>query len=854
MSTPTPRDNDFSSRLPNQLPNLLPRPAGELEALERAWAPPRGWRLLSAVNNTHIGLFYIGVALLFFVLAGVLGLMIRAQLALPGSALMGPQLYNQVFTMHGTVMMFLFAVPVVEAIAVYVLPAMLGARDLPFPRLSAYAFWAYAIGGLAFFCTIFFNAAPDGGWFMYPPLTSTEYSPGIGADFWLLGIGFIEISAIAGAIELIIGILFTRAPGMTLARMPVFAWAMLVVAFMIVFAFPAVIAGTTLLEMERAFDWPFFIAERGGDALLWQHLFWFFGHPEVYIIFLPAAGLVSMMVPTLAGTPLVGYRAVVLSLVAVGVVSFALWAHHMFTAGLGHWQVLLVSAASLAVAVPTALQVFAWIATLWRGRLRYTGAALFLLGFLFTFVLGGLTGVMVAVLPFNWQVHDTYFIVAHLHYVLIGGMVFPVFAALYHWAPLINGHTLSERWARWIFGLMFGGFHLTFFPMHIAGLMGMPRRIYTFDAGLGWDVWNLLSSIGAFVLALGVLLFLFDAGHTWLRPAQRNDNPWQAATLEWLPAGDYGTRSIPQVDSREPLWQRPSLAAEVAAGQHWLPGSITGARETLVTSVLHARPLHLLVLPGDSWLPLLAGLGTAGFFLLLTVKWIALACTFGIAGLAAMLAWLWQTDRATGHRTAQVGESCSLPVGATNLRSHSWWATLVLVVVDASIFASFLFAHLHVSMLASVCPPPGTRLPANGWIAGTMAMALLSALLMALLARRQPGEWLMRGKFWFAVLLTLAFGLAAAAWASGWALHEAAGLSPRANAWSATVAALLAWQGFHIAVLALMTVYLVARRWSGRLVPSQRATLDNIALFWFYTLLQGMLALAVPQWLPQVLG
>jgi cytochrome c oxidase subunit I+III len=273
------------------------RPEGEREALERAWRAPRGWRLLSAVNNTHIGVFYIVTAMVFFVLAGILALVMRTQLAVPGNDLVGAQTYNQLFTMHGTVMMFLFAVPIVEAIAVYLLPGMLGARDLPFPRLSAYAFWAYAIGGLAFFCTIFFGESPDGGWFMYPPLTSKEFSPGRGADWWLLGIGFIEISAIAGAIELIIGILFTRAPGMTLMRMPVFAWAMLVSALMIVFAFPAVIAATMLLELERAFDWPFFIAARGGDPVLWQHLFWFFGHPEVYIIFLPAAGMVSMMVP-----------------------------------------------------------------------------------------------------------------------------------------------------------------------------------------------------------------------------------------------------------------------------------------------------------------------------------------------------------------------------------------------------------------------------------------------------------------------------------------------------------------------------------------------------------------------------
>ncbi len=841
-----------------ELPNRLPRPTDELATLERAWAPPTGWRVLSAVNNTQVGLFYIAVSLLFFVLAGVLGLMIRAQLALPGNALMSPQLYNQVFTMHGTVMMFLFAVPVVEAIAVYLLPGMLGARDLPFPRLSAYAFWAYAIGGLAFFCTIFFNASPDGGWFMYPPLTGTEHSPGIGADFWLLGIGFIEISAIAGAIELIIGILFTRAPGMTLARMPVFAWAMLVVAFMIVFAFPAVIAGTTLLEMERAFDWPFFIAERGGDAVLWQHLFWFFGHPEVYIIFLPAAGLVSMMVPTLSGTPLAGYRAVVLALIAVGVISFALWAHHMFTAGLGSWQVMLVSAASLAVAVPTAMQVFAWIATLWRGRLRYTGAALFLLGFLFTFVLGGLTGVMVAVLPFDWQVHDTYFIVAHLHYVLIGGVVFPVFAALYHWTPLVNGHTLSERRARWIFGLMFGGFHLAFFPMHISGLLGMPRRVYTFDAQLGWDVWNLLSSIGAFVFAAGVLLFMVDAVRTWLRPAQRNDNPWNAGTLEWLPTQNYGTRSIPQVESREPLWQRPTLAAEVEAGRHWLPGTVTGLRETMVTSPVQARPLHLLVLPGDSWLPLLAGLGTAGFFLLLTVKWFVVASAFGLGGLAAMLAWLWQSDRPVGRTgeagRAQVAEHCALPIGATGMGSHSWWATVVLIVVDGSIFASFLFAHLHVSLLATVCPPPGARLPADSLVWVAVALAAASAAAMGFLCRRRSGERLLRGHLAFSFSLLLALALAVAAWAIGLAAHDAAGLAPRANAWSATVAALLAWQGFHVVVLGVMGAYLLVRRWSGWLVPGQRATLDNIALFWQYTLLQGALAIAAVQWLPRLLG
>ncbi|WP_240636006.1 cytochrome c oxidase subunit I [Caldimonas tepidiphila] len=856
------RDDD------DTLPSRLPRPPGEEEALERAWLPPRGWwRKVSAVNNTIVGLFYIGTAMLMFVLAGLLALAIRAQLAVPENTLLSAGTYNQVFTMHGSIMMFLFAVPIVEAVAVYLLPGMLGARDLPFPRLSAYAFWAYAIGAVAFFLTIFFGVAPDGGWFMYPPLTSMEHSPGLNADFWLLGIGFIEISAIAGAIELIVGILLTRPPGMTLARMPIYAWAMLVVGVMIVFAFPALIAGTMLLEMERAFDWPFFLAERGGDPVLWQHLFWFFGHPEVYIIFLPAAGLVSMMVPALARTPLVGHRAVVVALVAVGFFSFALWAHHMFSAGLSPLALSFVSAASLAVAIPSGIQVFAWIATLWRGEVQMKAPTLFILGFLFIFVLGGLTGVMVAVIPFDWQVHDSYFVVAHLHYVLIGGMVFPIFAALYFWMPLVKGRPMSEGFARWVFGLMFVGFNVAFFPMHILGLEGMPRRVYSYDADLGWNLWNAVATVGAFTFAAGVACFFLDLVRTQRRSSQPVGNPWQAGTLEWLKGGNYGVRSIPQVDSREPLWSRPSLVEEVAAGRHWLPPTTSGGRETLVTSPLDAQPWYVLRLPGYGWAPVIAAAGTAAFFLLLTVKLVIPAFVGGVVAIAAVLHWMWQSDPAPHAPLVRVADRVPpgmsagqapqqggvwLPVGGSGRRSHVWWAMVILLLVDATIFASMAFAHVHLSMRSEVCPPPGAALPAARWPLAAAGL-LLAGSLLAALARRSVHAGGARRQRLLQLLLAAAFGCVALAWGADLLGHLQAGLEPRARAWDATIASMLGYQGFHVGVLLMMAGFTLARSFAGRLAPDRRAAMDATAMMWHYVTLQGLVIAALVQFLPLVM-
>lgn len=839
-----------------KLPNSTPRPEGESERLKAAWQPPSGWRFITVVNNTYVGLFYIGAALLFFVLAGILALLMRIQLAVPENDFLDAGTYNQVFTMHGTVMMFLFAVPAVEAMAVYLLPNMLGARDLPFPRLSAYAFWAYFIGGLAFFCSLLFGVAPEGGWFMYPPLTSYRESPGINADFWLLGIGFIEISAIAGAIEIIVGILRTRAPGMTLDKLPLYAWAMLVFALMIVFAFPAVILGTALLEIERSFHWPFFQADAGGDPLLWQHLFWFFGHPEVYIIFLPAAGMVSMILPAMARTPFIGYRYVVLAVVGTGFLSFGLWVHHMFTVGLPRLSLAFFSAASMAVAVPSGIQVFAWIATLAAGKLEFKTPALFVLGFLFIFVLGGLTGVMVAVVPFDWQVHDTHFIVAHFHYVLIGGMVFPLFGAFYYWIPTASRKPLSERMGRWVFGLMFVGFNVAFFPLHITGLLGMPRRIYTYPAEMGWDWLNLLSTLGAFLLGLGVLLFLIDLARNF-RPSKSGgsgSNVWNSGTLEWLPSGDYATRSIPVVTSRYPLWDQPRLADDVAAGRYYLPGAPTGGRETLVTSPLEARPQYVLQMPGPGWPPLLAALFTAAFFLLLTVKLVLVAAVCGVLALVMVIRWLWATDPGPNHPPVDVGAGLRLPVYVSGPSAHSWWAMIVLLLVALSIFGALVFTYLFLwTSSPGVWPRDGRNLPPPVffWGAATLLAASSAAVAYAARSLRQQPE---RGAWPWRIALAIGVPLLAAA--SLWDLHGqwASGLRPTHSAYGASVYMILAVQAFYVIVAVIMALYTLARSFAGLIDEHRRATFDNTMLMWHYTVAQGLVGLILVHGFPRLLG
>ena len=613
----------------------------KLEArLERTWRRPPGFLgWLATVDHKEIGRRYIVTALIFLALGGALALLMRLQLAHPDNALIGASRFNELFTMHGSTMMFLFAVPVMEGVAVYIIPLMLGTRSTGFPRLNAFSYYMYLFGGLMLWGAFALNIAPDIGWFAYTPLSGPQFSPGKRADIWAQMITFTEVSALAAAVVLVATILKTRAPGMTLSRMPLFAWAMLVVAAMIIFAMPSVALASSMLISDRLVGTQFYNQFEHGDALLWQHLFWFFGHPEVYIIFLPATGFVSVIVETFCRRPVFAYPVVVLALISTGILAFGLWVHHMFATGLPRVGYSFYTAASMTVAVPTALQIFCWLATMWDGRPRFEVPMLYVVGFIVTFVIGGLSGVIVASVPLDLELHDTYFIVAHFHYVLIGGAVFPLLGILTYWFPKITGRMMNETLGKIGFWTIFLGFQLAFFPMHFAGLLGMPRRVYTYPAGLGLELPNLLSTIGAFVVAASVLLFVVNGLWSLYRGAIAPPNPWDAASLEWAttsPPPVYNFEHIPVVQSRTPLWDEKGELPVVT-------GLRVDEKETLLTTVVAATPDLREPVPQASLWPFIAAVATGILFIAsIFSPW---AILFGaIPAAIALTAWFWPKD------------------------------------------------------------------------------------------------------------------------------------------------------------------------------------------------------------------
>lgn len=514
-------------------------------------------RWLTTTNHKEIGILYISTAFVFFLVGGIEALLIRLQLGAPDNTLLSPDVYNQIFTMHGTTMIFLFAMPILVGFTNYMTPLMIGARDVAFPRLNAFSYWLFLGGGLLMYCSFLLGGAPNAGWFAYAPLTTSQFSPSHGMDFWALGIIMTGLGSTVGAINFIVTILNMRAPGMSFFKIPLFIWQVLVTMFLILFAMPTLTVDAILLFVERNFGAMFFLASQGGDPLLWQHLFWFFGHPEVYILILPAFGIISEVIPVFSRKPIFGYGAIVFSGIAIGFLSFTVWAHHMFAVGMSPVADAVFSLDSVIIAVPTSIKIFNWIATMWGGKLNFKAPLLYAVGFVAMFIIGGLSGVSVAVVPIDFQVTDTYYVVAHLHYVLFGGTVFAIFSGVYYWFPKMTGKFLNEKLAKIQFWIMLVGFNLTFFPMHILGLLGMPRRIYTYGPGLGWDTLNLLETIGAFIIAISILIFTWNFLTSLLKGEKAGSDPWDGQTLEWTvssPPPPHNFDVIPVVSGRRPAW------------------------------------------------------------------------------------------------------------------------------------------------------------------------------------------------------------------------------------------------------------------------------------------------------------
>jgi cytochrome c oxidase subunit 1 len=581
----------------------------EHRLLSHAWRVPRGFiGWFTVVDHRTIGIRYIVTAFVYFTLGGILAAAMRLQLAVPENRFLTPDQYNQVFTVHGLVMMFLFAVPVMEAMGIYLVPLMVGTRNIAFPRLNAFSYYIFLIAGVYLFTALVLNTGPDAGWFSYPPLANPDYSPGKRVDIFSQLITFTELAALAVAVELVATIFKLRAPGMTLNRIPLFVWAMLVTSLMVIFSMPAiVIASSTWLLLDRLVGTHFFNPAEGGDPIAYQHLFWFFGHPEVYIIFIPALGIVSMIITTFTGRPTFGYIALVLSLFATAFIGFSVWVHHMFATGLPQLGMSFFTAASLIIVIPTAVQISCWIAALWKGRPRFGTPLLFVLGFFFIFVIGGLSGVTLASVPIDLQVHDTYYVVAHFHYVLIGGAVFPLLGGIYYWYPKMTGRMMSETLGTINFWVLFAGFNITFFPMHQLGFMGMPRRVYTYPAYMGWNTLNLISSLGALLLVAGGVLLLYNVFGSLRRGALAGNNPWNADSLEWSttsPPPVYNFLEIPVVEGRHALWERSPVPPVVT-------GVSSTSREVLVTDVMDAEPTHKDVFPDPSIWPFLTAVAVS---------------------------------------------------------------------------------------------------------------------------------------------------------------------------------------------------------------------------------------------------
>jgi cytochrome c oxidase subunit I+III len=614
-----------------------------VKRLDRVWEERPGilgW--LTTVDHKRIGLLYFFTTLAFFGAGGIEALLVRTQLVEPNSKVLAPDTFNELFTTHGVTMIFLFVIPMTTgAFGNYLVPLMIGSRDMAFPRKNALSYWLFLSSGIFIYIGLFMGFGPNAGWFDYVPLALKHYNPGPNIDFYALGLIFNGVSSLLAAINFIVTIFKLRAPGMSLNRMPLFCFAMLAVSLALIFALPALTFDCVLLELSRKLGFQFFNPAHGGDPLLWQHLFWIFGHPEVYIIVLPAFGIATSIIPTFAKRKMIAFPLVALAELLVAFIGFGVWAHHMFATGLPTITLVFFAAASMMVVIPSTIQVFAWTLTVSAGRPEFRTPLLFIGGFIVFFVLGGLTGIMFAAIPFDQALTDSYFVVAHFHFIIFGAAVFPILGGMYYWFPKVTGRMYHEGWAKASFWLTFVGTSLTFFPMHIVGLLGMPRRVYTYPGGLGWDIYNLLETIGAFILAAGLLLIAFNLIHSRFRGAPAGADPFHGGTLEWTipsPPPEYNFAVIPTVSSAYPNWDEQDREVDV---RHLEQGEMTfeDGHETPTSTVRDGAFDEVVDMPSESPWPIVLALCAALTFTMVLVSHYAIAGVFLLGAMLALAAW-----------------------------------------------------------------------------------------------------------------------------------------------------------------------------------------------------------------------
>ncbi|GAA1146031.1 cytochrome c oxidase subunit I [Nesterenkonia lutea] len=816
-------------------------------------AHPRLKGVFTSVQHKVVGQRYMVTAFIFFLVGGLEALLLRTQLAQSDNDFLSAESYNELFTMHGTTMMFLFAIPFLEGLGTYLLPLQVGARDMPFPRYNAFNYWCYLGGGILLYSSFLVGMVPDTGWFAYVPLSGPEFADK-SMDIWLFGLTLAEIAAVGAAIEIIVAVLKTRAPGMSLEKMPVFAWTMLSVAVLIIVAFVPLIVASVLLELDRTVGTAFFDPDAGGDPLLWQHLFWIFGHPEVYVMFLPGAAIISHVIPVHANQRLAAYPFVVVAVITTAIMSLGLWVHHMYVTGLPPLTLTFFTAASMSISLASGIQIFAWIATLWLGRPRFTVPMMFALAFIVTFVAGGITGVMVASAAFDSQVHDSYFVVAHFHYVIIGGLLFPIFAALYHWWPKFTGRMANPVAGHVSFWLIFLGFHITFFPMHLAGLWGMPRRVYTYDTYMGVEVVNLLSTIGAFVLALGVLIFTAALVYAWRRGPQAPRDPWGGDTLEWAtdsPPSSSNWPTIPVVTDRHPQWSSGEPMSRSQRAMHEAfdrqPATF---RATPLTSVLSAEPQGTLRLAEPTYWPAVpaAGILVIVLSLLTEVYWIsAVGAAVMVAG---FIGWSYRVETDNNEtETAPIG---GFPVEARGSRAIGWWAAwcavAVLLVGVATIVLSALFLQVNSgSWTTQTLDAPvltlGVGVAAGAGFAATRWGA----------ARCVPEEHTAtgaRGTHLTAALASTIAGVIALVLLG--AIWFGAGLDPTVHAYNSSVMLLLAIQALAVLFALGATVAAVIARLRQTRDLRPALVLQNASIMWLAVLLGWAMSWAATDLMPRV--